>query len=136
MKHRALSCSICWLLFTCMLCSQEPFRVVFYNVENLFDTENDSLKEDDQFLPEGFMRWTPYKYWSKLRNITRVITAIGEMYAPAVVGMCEVENDSVLYDLTKDHRFGHRDTNILLHTHPTDEALMLHFSINRINSGS
>ena len=74
---------------------------MFYNVENLFDTLNDTLKEDDQFLAEGFMHWTPYKYWSKLRNLTRVITAAGEMYSPALIGLCEVENDSVMFDLTK-----------------------------------
>ena len=74
---------------------------MFYNVENLFDTRNDTLKQDDEFLPEGFMRWTPNKYWQKQRNITRVITAVGEMYPPALVGLCEVENDSVLFDLTR-----------------------------------
>lgn len=101
MKYRILSFSIGWLLLTCVVYPQEPFRVAFYNVENLFDTQNDSLKKDEEFLPDGFMRWTPYKYWEKLRNLTRVITAIGEMDSPAVVGLCEVENDSVLFDLTK-----------------------------------
>lgn len=83
------------------LFSQSNFRVMFYNVENLFDTKKDSLKNDDEFLPDGFMRWTPYKYWEKLRNITRVITAVGGMQSPALVGLCEVENDSVVFDLTR-----------------------------------
>lgn len=101
MKRLLLSCMICWLAFAPPSFSKEPFRVMFYNVENLFDTRNDTLKEDDQFLPEGFMHWTPYKYWTKLRNLTRVITAVGEMYSPALIGLCEVENDSVIFDLTK-----------------------------------
>lgn len=74
---------------------------MFYNVENLFDTKDNPLKNDNEFLPEGSMRWTPYKYWEKLRNITRVITAVGEMQSPALVGLCEVENDSVIFDLTR-----------------------------------
>ncbi|MGI6572062.1 MAG: hypothetical protein ACOX19_01235 [Fermentimonas sp.] len=74
---------------------------MFYNVENLFDTRDDPLKDDDEFLPEGFMRWTPSRYREKLRNITRVITAVGEMQSPALIGLCEVENDSVLFDLTR-----------------------------------
>lgn len=94
--------------------------MMFYNVENLFDTRNDSLKEDDQFLPEGFMRWTPYRYWEKLRNLTRVITAVGEMYAPALVGLCEVENDSVLFDLTKRSPLRVQGYEYLL-THSPDE---------------
>ncbi len=74
---------------------------MFYNVENLFDTHDDPLKEDDDFLPNGFMRWTNWKYQEKLSNITKVITAVGGMQSPALVGLCEVENDSVLFDLTK-----------------------------------
>lgn len=74
---------------------------MFYNVENLFDTVDDPLKNDDDFLPDGFMRWTPRKYWEKQRNITRVITAVGEMESPALVGLCEIENDSVIFDLTR-----------------------------------
>ncbi|HBG56761.1 MAG TPA: hypothetical protein DDZ57_07540 [Porphyromonadaceae bacterium] len=93
------------LVFLLMACnpgifSQEYFRVMFYNVENLFDTKDDSLKNDNDFLPEGFMRWSSWKYWEKLRNITRVITAVGGMQSPALVGLCEVENDSVIFDLT------------------------------------
>lgn len=81
--------------------SQNDFRIMFYNVENLFDTHDDKEKEDDDLLPGGFMRWTPWKYREKLRNITRVITAVGGMKSPALIGLCEVENDSVLFDLTK-----------------------------------
>lgn len=80
---------------------QEQFRVMFYNVENLFDTRDDSLKNDNEFLPDGFMHWSPWKYWEKLRDITRVITAVGGMQSPALVGLCEVENDSVIFDLTR-----------------------------------
>ena len=41
--------------------AQEPFRVMFYNVENLFDTEDDPQKDDDEFLPEGIRRWSRYR---------------------------------------------------------------------------
>lgn len=84
-----------------ILAAQTDFRIVFYNVENLFDTEKDSVKMDDDFTPEGFMKWTPWKYWEKLKNITRVITAVGGMQSPALVGLCEIENDSVIFDLTR-----------------------------------
>ena len=100
-----MRCLVVILLFlfigkSALFC-QNDFRIMFYNVENLYDTKDDSLKNDDDFLPDGYMRWTPWKYREKLRNITRVITALGGMRSPALVGLCEVENDSVLYDLTK-----------------------------------
>lgn len=83
------------------VCGQQLFRAMFYNVENLFDTVDNPEKRDEDFLPDGRMRWTPYRYWEKQKNITRVITAVGEMQSPALVGLCEVENDSCLFDLTK-----------------------------------
>lgn len=89
------------LLYLSPTYSQEQIRVVAYNVENLFDTKDNPQTNDDDFLPEGKNKWTHYRYWQKLKNITRVITAIGEMKSPALVGLIEIENDSVLHDLTR-----------------------------------
>lgn len=89
------------MLFVISIKAQTQFRVMFYNVENLFDTVDDLQKEDDDFLPDGLMHWTPWKYWEKQKNITRVITAVGGMYSPTLVGLCEIENDSVIFDLTR-----------------------------------
>ena len=75
------------------------FRIMFYNVENFFDNENDSLTLDDEFLPDGARHWTNYKYRKKLNNIYKVIVAVGGWEPPEIVGLCEVENESVLEDL-------------------------------------
>ncbi|NDV58380.1 endonuclease [Bacteroides sp. 519] len=76
-------------------------RIMFYNVENLFDTEKDSVKQDEEFLPQSIRAWHYGRYKKKLTNISRVITAVGEWSPPSIVGLCEVENDRVLQDLTK-----------------------------------
>ena len=78
-----------------------PFRVMSWNVENLFDTHHDTLKNDNEFLPDAIRHWNYTKYKKKLADIARVITAVGEWNPPALVGLCEVENDSVLRDLTQ-----------------------------------
>ena len=70
------------------------------NCENLFDTRHDSLKNDVEFLPEGSYKWTPYRYWSKLNHLGQEIVAQSDLI-PDFVAMCEVENDSVMFDLTK-----------------------------------
>ncbi len=80
---------------------QENFRIMFYNVENMYDTKDNPKTNDDDFTPKGQLRWTNYKYWKKLNNISKVITSVGKGYTPALIGMCEIENDSVLFDLTK-----------------------------------
>lgn len=74
-------------------CQEEriPFRVVSWNIENLFDTHHDSLKNDHEFLPDALRHWNYSRYKKKLSDVARVITAIGEWNPPALVGLCEVE---------------------------------------------
>ena len=81
--------------------AQPPFRVMFYNVENLFDTEDNPDKADEEFTPAGARRWTNKRYYKKINNIAKVISSVGEWDTPALVGLCEVENGKVLDDLTK-----------------------------------
>lgn len=70
--------------------------VMFYNVENLFDTENDPLVADEEFLPKGERRWSSFRFNTKLNNIAKVIANTGNWEPPAVIGLCEVENRYVL----------------------------------------
>lgn len=78
-------------------CAQR-FRVATWNVENLFDTVHDPRKDDHEFLPAATRRWNGARYWRKLRNIAQTLAA---MELPAVVALQEVENDTVLRDLTR-----------------------------------
>jgi endonuclease/exonuclease/phosphatase family metal-dependent hydrolase len=73
--------------------------VMFYNVENLFDTADDTTKNDEEFLPEGDRRWTATRYHKKLNAIARAVAAAGEWDLPSIIGLCEVENERVLKDL-------------------------------------
>jgi len=77
----------------------QEHNVMFYNVENLFDTTDDTTKNDEEFLPEGDRRWTSVRYHRKLNAIARVVAAAGEWDLPSLIGLCEVENESVLRDL-------------------------------------
>ncbi len=74
-------------------------RIGFYNMENLYDIENDSLKNDDAFTPEGDNHWSKYRYWKKINNMAKVISTIGGWEAPEILGLCEVENMKVVKDL-------------------------------------
>jgi len=77
-------------------------RLLFYNVENLFDTYDDSNKEDDEFLPDGEKHWTYNRYQDKLKNLFKVIIAVGGWKPPEIIGLSEVENKVVLEDLLKN----------------------------------
>ena len=72
---------------------------MFYNVENLFDIYNDSLTDDNDFLPDGLMRWNIARYNKKINSLYKTIIAAGEWDSPAIVALCEIENRKVLEDL-------------------------------------
>ena len=73
---------------------------MFCNTENLFDPEDDPLKDDDAYTPDGDYHWTRSRYWNKLDAISKVVVAADEEQAPALVGLSEVENATVMTDLT------------------------------------
>jgi len=93
------------------------FKVLFYNLENLFDTYDDTSKWDEQFLPDGDKHWTDWKYQTKLKNLSKVITAAGSWQTAAIIGVCEIENAFVLEELTTksplkklDYKFIHKES--------------------------
>lgn len=89
------------LLGSLLAQNRGDYRIVFYNVENLFDAENDSITQDDDFTSEGRMHWSFNKYKKKINRIAQVLMAVGSWEMPEIVGLCEVENRYVLEGLTK-----------------------------------
>ena len=76
--------------------------IVFYNVENLFDTEDNPETFDDDRTAAGKDVWNEVKYLQKIANISRVLAEIGtetNPEPPAIIGLCEIENRKVLEDL-------------------------------------
>lgn len=89
------------LLFMLPAKGQTAFRVMSYNVENMFDTSDNPATNDNDFLPEGNHHWTNGRYYHKLQQIAKVISAAGEWSTPALVGLCEIENDTVVTHLLR-----------------------------------
>ena len=101
MKKRLIFTGLLALLFAACCFAQKPYKVVFYNLENFFDTINDPEVNDDEFTPEGPKKWNSVKYAKKLGNTEKVlfdIAGIDKDY-PIVIGVSEVENRSVLEDI-------------------------------------
>jgi len=84
-----------------IVADKASLRIMFYNVENLFDTINSDLN-DDEFLPEADRRWNSFKYTRKLNNISKVIISAGDWEPPSIIGLCEVENENVVSDLVSE----------------------------------
>lgn len=105
-NHIFQELSIAVLVFNFTLCScfsqveaSHANRFMFYNSENFFDTYDDTLTDDNDFLPEGLMRWNLTRYNKKINALYKTIIAAGEWDLPVVIGLCEIENRKVLEDL-------------------------------------
>jgi predicted extracellular nuclease len=83
------------------LLAQKPWMVAFYNQENLFDTIDDPTRNDNEFLPTAKNEWNTEKYQNKLSNMAKVIGSMNQGKGPDIIGLCEVENKTVLQDLVK-----------------------------------
>lgn len=88
-------------------------RVAFYNVENLFDIWDDSLKSDEDFIPGNIRGWNYNRYLNKLDNLSRVIIGLGGWSAPEIIGLCEIENKKCTQDLFNNTILSKFDYRIL-----------------------
>ena len=87
--------------------------VGFYNLENLFDTEDDPRTNDQDFLPDSYKQWDQARYRTKLRNLASVITEIGGPNGPDVLGVIEMENKRVLEELVAEPLLADRHYQIV-----------------------
>lgn len=78
---------------------QQPLDIVFYNVENLFDTIDDPATWDEDFTPDSTKKWTQGRYVKKLKDLSKVISSVSLNGLPEVIGLCEIENRSVVEEL-------------------------------------
>ena len=93
------------------------YAIAFYNQENLFDTIDDPLIHDEDFLPGSSYGWNGMKYRRKVRNMSTTLASIGVdkglKYGAAVIGLAEVENRNVVVDLTKSDALRERGYRVL-----------------------
>lgn len=97
------------------------YGVAFYNLENLFDTINNNGKYDLEFSPGGSYRWDGKKYRAKINKLAYAISQMTTKTTPegpAVIGMSEIENITVMQDLVNDPRIRERGYGIVHHDSP------------------
>jgi predicted extracellular nuclease len=75
---------------------RNTLRVCFYNLENFFDYENDTAKDDDAYTPDGMNHWTKTRFEKKAKNIAKVFIALGQWDLPDIIGVCEIESETAV----------------------------------------
>ncbi len=86
--------------------------VGFYNLENLFDTINDPKIDDEEFLPSSAKKYNSVIYRNKLDNMAEAISGIGtdvNTDGLALLGVVEIENETVLNDLAATEKLKGRN---------------------------
>lgn len=136
MRYYLIFLSGLFLLFTACKSqqtqSEKPteldVQIVFYNVENLFDTIDADGKWDEEFTPESEKQWNTERYFTKLSNLASVIDSIGQDRLPDIVGLEEVENRAVLEDLINQEALKEAQYKIIHYESPDfrgiDNALL------------
>lgn len=90
--------------------------IAFYNVENLFDTINDPTTNDEEFTPQGDVRWNTEKYVNKLKALSEAMAGIGTEFTPdgaALIGVSEIENKQVMLDLVNQPALSGRSYKVV-----------------------
>jgi hypothetical protein len=104
MKSRVLLVllSVCFSQFSYSQQNTGKFSILFYNVENLFDTQDNPETEDNYFTPEGEYHWTGKRLNLKLLNISKAILGASGWSVPDIILFCEIENRGVLEKLVRN----------------------------------
>lgn len=90
--------------------------IAFYNLENLFDTEDDPKKYDEKSPIMAIKNDRALIYKKKVHNMARVIADIGRDVTnntPVIIGVAEVENSNVLEAVVNDSLLLNKDYGIV-----------------------
>lgn len=117
--HFSLVLPIFFLSLSCTHAQKQDFQVAvmgFYNLENFYDTLDNPIVNDDEFLPGGERHYGSKIYWDKVNHLAHVISLMGTAFTPdgpALLGVAEIENDTVLNDLVNDPQIKNRHYRIV-----------------------
>ena len=90
--------------------------IAFYNLENFYDTTDNPIVNDDDFTPKGIKQYTKDIYTDKVTKLATVLSQLGtddSPSGPALIGVAEIENDTVLADLVRHPLLQHRHYRII-----------------------
>ncbi|MAQ69891.1 MAG: endonuclease [Flavobacteriales bacterium] len=106
-----------------ILSTEQSLFVMFYNVENLFDTINNPIKNDDEFTPNSKKHWNSERYNHKINKLEQVFASINDSLLPNIIGLSEVENKLVIEDLLKAPFFKHHNYTIIHQESPDQRGI-------------
>ncbi|MBS1651647.1 MAG: hypothetical protein JSU07_06515 [Bacteroidetes bacterium] len=122
------------LLISCFVkqTAQTKLSIMFYNCENFFDTIHNPITKNDEFNPSAESQWNTKKYKNKINHITQVFDSIGiDKNWPDIIGLCEIENITVLNDLINKNTLNNKNYKALVSTGLDERGINVGFIYNQ-----
>jgi len=118
--------TICIVLFSlsqgyAQKASYHPSLVGFYNLENFYDTVNNPMVDDEEFLPGSERHYDTHVFLDKVGRLASVISQMGTDINPdglALLGVAEIENDTVLTALINHKDLKYRNLKFVHYNSP------------------
>lgn len=104
----------------------KPSLIGFYNLENFYDTVNNPIVDDEEFLPNSERHYNSRIFLDKVERLSTVISQIGTDVNPdglALMGVAEIENDTVLHILTQSKLLKSRNLKIIHYDSPDKRGI-------------
>ena len=124
MNRFLLTISIALLSISAGYAQKNQYKVSvvgFYNLENFYDTVNNTMINDEEFLPNSERHYNTRVFLDKVGRLSTVISQIGTELNPdglAVLGVAEVENDTVLNALVNHPNLKSRNLKFVHYNSP------------------
>lgn len=106
--------------------SFKPSLIGFYNLENFYDTVNNPILDDEEFLPNSERHYNTRIFLDKVERLSTVISQIGTDVNPdglALMGVAEIENDTVLKILAHCKLLKSRNLKIIHYDSPDKRGI-------------
>ena len=99
----------------------KPSLIGFYNLENFYDTINNPNIDDEEFLPNSQRHYDTRVFLDKVNRLAEVVSQMGTEVNPdglAILGVAEIENDTVLHALVNHKSLQSRKWKIVHYNSP------------------
>lgn len=128
--HKILFVFVTTLFFSFTVKSQKaqyrPAIIGFYNCENYYDTVNNPIVDDEEFLPNSERHYNSHIFLDKVERLSTVISQLGTDVNPdgvALLGVAEIENDTVLNILVNSKKLKDRKLKIVHYDSPDKRGI-------------
>ena len=104
----------------------KPSLIGFYNLENYYDTVNNPIVDDEEFLPNSERHYNTHVFVDKIGRLSEVISQMGTDINPdglALLGVAEIENDTVLSALVHHKDLKNRNLKFVHYDSPDKRGI-------------